>query len=93
VEDSLVSEEKLQAQLMHVEFQVGEALAAENLSRERYQRGVEVILTVLESERRRRLAETELAILKGDIWINRVNLFLALGGDWGNLEKTEERGN
>ena len=30
-----------------------------------------------------RLAEEQLAILKGQIWIARVNLHLALGGDWG----------
>jgi len=82
VENSLVAEEKLQSQYSYTEYRLAEALAAENLSRERYQRGVEGILTVLESERRRRIAENELAILKGNLWANRVDLFLALGGDW-----------
>lgn len=82
VEDSLVTEEKLKVQLDQTILRFKEAKAAEELSRERYSRGVESILTVLESERRRRTAEEELAILKGQIWTNRVNLFLALGGDW-----------
>lgn len=82
VEDALVSEKMLAEQLGYVQVWFTEAMAAEELSRERYQRGVERILTVLESERRRRLAENELAILKGQIWTTRVNLFLALGGDW-----------
>jgi outer membrane protein TolC len=89
VEDALISEQLLQQQLQYVEIRLTEALAAEQLSRERYQRGVEAILTVLESERRRRLAENELTILKGLIWTNRVNIHLALGGDWGPQEEIE----
>jgi len=87
VEDALVSEQLLQMQLGHVQFRLEEARAAESLSQQRYQRGVEKILTVLESERRRRSAEEELTILKGQIWTTRVNLFLALGGDWTNQEE------
>ena len=89
VEDALVQEQKLQQQLDNVRFRFTESMAAENLSRTRYQRGVESILTVLESERRRRSAENELAILKGQIWTNRVNLFLALGGDWQSESVSE----
>ncbi len=81
VEDSLAGERMLQEQLVHTQVRLQEARAAENLSRERYQRGVETILSVLESERRRRAAEEELAVLKGQIWTTRVNLYLALGGD------------
>ncbi|MHC4759104.1 MAG: hypothetical protein ACYTE8_10645, partial [Planctomycetota bacterium] len=82
VEDSLVAEQKLQEQLKEVQFRFEEAKAAEDLSRDRYQQGVSPLLLVLESERRRRIAETELALLKGRLWANRVSLFLALGGDW-----------
>jgi len=91
VEDALVSEQMLQEQLKHVEKRFTEANAAENLSTQRYQRGVESILTVLESERRRRLAENELALLKGRIWTTRVNLFLALGGDWTQESQIQTR--
>jgi multidrug efflux system outer membrane protein len=95
VEDALVSEEMLQVQLKQVEGRFGEAQGAEELSRQRYSRGVESILTVLESERRRRLAEEELALLKGQLWMTRVNLFLALGGDWigdGDEVKNQKSG-
>jgi NodT family efflux transporter outer membrane factor (OMF) lipoprotein len=81
-EDALVAEQLLQEQLKEVEVQLTEATAAENLSKQRYQRGVEGLLTVLETERRRRLGEEVLVILKGQIWTTRVNIFLALGGDW-----------
>ena len=84
----------MQIQLVQVQHRLNEAIAAESLSRERYSRGVEPILTVLESERRRRNAEEELVLLKGRLWINRVNLFLALGGDWtaGQSEETINKG-
>ena len=90
VEDALVSEQMLQSQLKYAQVQFREAGAAESLSKQRYERGVEGILTVLESERRRRIAEQEVTILKGQIWTNRVNLFLALGGDWDYQEPSEE---
>lgn len=82
VEDALISEQLLQRQLEHVQRQLQESQAAEDLSRRRYEQGVEGLLTVLESQRRRRSAEEQVAILKGQIWTNRVNLHLALGGDW-----------
>ena len=88
-EDALVSEQMLQTQLEHAVTRLTEAKAAESLSRQRYQRGVEGILAVLESERRRRIAEVELTVLRGQLWITRVNLFLALGGDWNHNEQTE----
>ncbi len=91
VEDALVSEQMLQTQLKYARVQFREAGAAESLSRQRYQRGVEGILTVLESERRRRISEQEVTILKGQLWTNRVNLFLALGGDWDYQEQSEEQ--
>ncbi len=93
VEDELIREQMQQKQLGYVQLRLNEALAAESLSRERYQRGLENLLTVLESERRRRAAEDQLAILKGQIWTARVNLFLALGGDWTYEEPgKDERG-
>jgi multidrug efflux system outer membrane protein len=81
-EDALIGEQILQDRLKFVQMQFDQALAAEKLSQQRYQRGLESILIVLESERRRRNAENVLAVLKGRIWTTRVNLFLALGGDW-----------
>ncbi len=89
VEDALVTEQMLQSQFKHTQLRFKEAQAAENLSKERYQRGVESILSMLESERRRRIAEEQLTILKGQIWTTRVNLHLALGGDWDYQDESE----
>ena len=87
VEDALVSEQMLQNQLRHTELRFREAKAAEELSRQRYQQGLTGFLIVLETERRRRISEEQLTILKGQIWATRVNLYLALGGDWNEQEE------
>jgi len=91
VEDALASEQLLQVQIEHRGRQFEESKAAEELSRRRYERGVESLLTVLESERNRRIAEEQLTILKGRIWATRVNLHLALGGDWIEPAETQEQ--
>ncbi len=90
VEDALASERLLQEQLEHLVLQVREARAGEQLAQQRYELGAENFLTVLESQRQRRIAEDLLAILKGQIWIARVNLHLAIGGDWGHSKPPEE---
>jgi len=82
VEDALIQNHKLHAQLSKVNTQVTEARAAEILSRRRYARGVENLLTVLETERRRQIAEDSLLQVRRDYWAARINLYLALGGDW-----------
>ena len=91
VEDALVGEQMLQVQLEHTQRRLTEATDAERLSKERYERGVDSILLVLESERRRRMAEEQLTILEGQIWTTRVNLYLALGGDWNYQERPEKQ--
>jgi len=92
VEDALIAEQLLQRELEHTMLRFKEALAAENLSKQRYQRGLESILSVLESERRRRIAEEQLTILRGRMWTTRVNLHLALGGDWLDRERSQIAG-
>jgi multidrug efflux system outer membrane protein len=82
VEDALVRNHKLRERLARVNQQVSEARLAGDLSRERYARGVESLLTVLETERRRADAEDTLLRVEQDYWNARVDLHLALGGDW-----------
>lgn len=90
VEDALAGEQSLQKQLQHVQQRLIEAKAAEKLSRQRYQQGIENILTVLQSERSRRVAEEQVILLKGQIWATRVSLHLALGGNWIDQENSED---
>ncbi len=83
VEDALVAEQLLRQRIGHLVDRLDQAQQAEKLARERYSRGVGSVIEVLETERRRRLAENELAVARGGLWSTRVDLHLALGGDWG----------
>lgn len=82
VEDALVLEANIRQQLAYNDQRVGDARSANRIASERYQRGVESLLTVLETERRLRLAEEAWISTQADLWNARINLFLALGGDW-----------
>jgi len=83
VEDALVLGEASEQNLEYTNQRVSEARAADRLAKQRYQRGVASLLTVLETERRMRLAEQAIVTATADVWNARVDLFLALGGDWG----------
>jgi multidrug efflux system outer membrane protein len=82
VEDALVASTSTVEQLGYTRRRVEQARAADRLARERYQRGVDSLLQVLETERRLRNAEEALLNIKADVWNARVDLYLALGGDW-----------
>lgn len=82
VENSLVSQEKLMESEKFQRVRLVEAERGEKLSNDRYAQGLEGILVVLDSERRRRLAEDQLILTKGLLYNARINMFLALGGDW-----------
>ncbi|MCP4903328.1 MAG: efflux transporter outer membrane subunit [bacterium] len=82
VEDALVSDDANQERLQHTVRRLSEARSADRLARERYQRGVQGLLTVLETERRLRSSEEALITTKADLWNTRIDLFLALGGNW-----------
>jgi multidrug efflux system outer membrane protein len=83
VEEALVLGESTVESFNLTTERVAEARAADRLAKERYQRGVETLITVLETERRLRLAEQAIITNTADVWNARIDLFLALGGDWG----------
>jgi len=83
VEDALVLGEASARNREFTSARVAEARAADRLAKERYQRGVTPLTTVLETERRLRLAEQAMITATADVWGSRIDLFLALGGDWG----------
>ena len=67
-----------------------EALRAEKLAQQRYLKGVEKFLIVLETERRRRIAENQLVETASELFNARIDLFLALGGDWTESRSDEQ---
>jgi multidrug efflux system outer membrane protein len=83
VEDALVLGEASHLNWEFSDTRASEARAADRLAKQRYQRGVATLLTVLETERRLRLAEQAIITATADVWNARIDLFLALGGDWG----------
>ena len=91
VEEALVVSEATLESFELTTERVAEARAADRLAKERYQRGVESLLTVLETERRLRLAEQAIITNTSNVWNSRIDLFLALGGDWGTDPDADPR--
>jgi multidrug efflux system outer membrane protein len=92
VEDALVKHQMLSERIEQLQKRLGEAVQAEKLASDRYFQGVDRVLTVLETERRRRIAENELILAEGNLWNARIDLFLALGGDWKVVSGEEKDG-
>ena len=91
VEDALVEIRLLTERLEQLKIRLASAERAEKLARQRYQRGLENILLVTETEQKRRLAENELAINMGNIYEARISLYLALGGDWRPTDSDSQK--
>lgn len=89
VETALIGEQSLKLQYQRFTDAERSALAAEELSFEQYQRGLVTYTTVLEAERRAVDAQSSVVQLKRQRLRNRINLFLALGGDFS--ESTAEQ--
>jgi multidrug efflux system outer membrane protein len=92
VEEALVLGESSGRNYEFTSARVGEARAADRLAKERYQRGVGSLLTVLETERRLRLAEQAMINATAEVWNARIDLFLAIGGDWGTEAASADAG-
>ncbi len=86
VEDALATEYYARQRITHYEESAQLAQDTQNLANQRYLQGAESILTVLEAERAKRLAEIQLVRSQGQLWLARVQLYLAAGGDWAALE-------
>jgi multidrug efflux system outer membrane protein len=79
VENALSAQETLNDQYALYEAAKENALQAEALSFEQYQRGLEEYTTVLEAQRRSISSQTNLISVKKSLLQNRVNLVVALG--------------
>ena len=86
VETALAAEEYLRERVGHLMESVEQARAAETLADERYRAGLEGYITVLDSQRSAVNAEVELIGVRRLRLENRVDLYLALGGGFEQLE-------
>lgn len=84
VENALARERTARQRYAELRDRLSEARQAERLAHQRYETGVTDLLTVLEVERRRREAQDQLYATQLTLWEARVDLHLALGGDWVN---------
>jgi NodT family efflux transporter outer membrane factor (OMF) lipoprotein len=82
VEQALVADEYFDRQIAAGEAALAEAVAADDASARDYADGVETILGVLEARGSRTQIATQLVTLRRQRLENRVNLHLALGGDF-----------
>lgn len=84
VENSLDNEQLLLEQESALKTAATESVAAEEIAWERYNRGLVDIITVLDSQRRAVTAQSQLYSISRARLQNRVDLYLALGGDFRN---------
>lgn len=82
VETALAAEDYLNQRVINLQESATQSIAAEDAAWERYQRGLTDIITVLDSQRRTFEARTALINARANRLVNRVNLYLALGGDF-----------
>ena len=86
VETALAAEEYLADRVTHLATSVEQARAAERLAEERYLTGLDTYITVLDSQRSAFQAEAELIAARRLRLENRVDLYLALGGGFEQLD-------
>lgn len=82
VEDALAAENYLAAQEIALRISAEESIEAEKLALEEYGKGLAGIITVLESQRRSFNAQSSLIQVINQRLQNRLDLYLALGGDF-----------
>ncbi len=93
VEDALVEIATYRNELAAVDRQQKAAKNANNLSKERYDKGVASYLEVLDTERTLFSAELQQSNLQQQYRNAYVNLYRALGGGWVTKEEMEENTN
>ncbi|RJX30102.1 MAG: efflux transporter outer membrane subunit [Desulfarculus sp.] len=84
VEGALVTREEQQRRRQRLKEAVKEAAATQRTAEDRYARGLQDYLTVLEAQQTRYSLENQLVVTELAILTNRVTLHRALGGGWAS---------
>lgn len=82
VETALAAEKYLKGQVSALSRATSESRRAEELSLRDYETGIVDIITLLESQRRAFDSESQLLSRQLELLTNRIDLYLALGGDF-----------
>ena len=91
VETALATEELLAQKEQRLLRAVEQATQASTLSSDRYQQGVQDLITVLESQRRALVREIQLIAVRRERLDTRIDLHLALGGGFDAQEYAHAR--
>jgi len=91
VESALANETYLRKQVARLAEAEDESGAAERLAWDKYQNGTADITAVLDAERRAFEARSSHIETRSAYLINRVDLYLALGGDFELVDRVEEK--
>ncbi|MGO3644650.1 MAG: TolC family protein, partial [Pseudoalteromonas sp.] len=89
VETAITREESLKERYQATLEAQANALAAEQLSFEQYQSGLVTYTTVLDAQDRSFDAQSSVIEIKNQLIINRINLHIALGGDFSQPQDAE----
>ncbi len=84
VEDALQARREQLERRSRVAVLLDEARATQTVAEKRYVRGLTPYLDVLDAQRARFGAEQDMIQADLALYVNRVNLYLALGGDWAD---------
>lgn len=82
VETGLQTDHWLRERYVHLQQAAEQSRAALSLAEDRYESGITEIFTVLESQRRHLNDATQLIEVRRLIYVNRIDLMLALGGPY-----------
>lgn len=89
VEDALSSQQRLKDRLEFTNIQLNQTEARRELLSQRFSKGVSDALELLNVKRQQINAESSRAELTGNLLTARVDLILALGGNWVEVENEE----
>ncbi len=84
VEDALLTRREQLERRSRVAILLSEARATQDVAEKRYGRGLTPYLDVLDAQRARFGAEQDMIEADLALYVNRVSLYLALGGDWAD---------
>jgi multidrug efflux system outer membrane protein len=84
VEDALLTRREQLERRSRVAVLLKEARATQDVAEKRYGRGLTPYLDVLDAQRARFGAEQDMIQADLALYVNRVNLYLALGGSWAD---------
>ncbi|GAC18365.1 hypothetical protein GARC_1390 [Paraglaciecola arctica BSs20135] len=90
VENAITTENSLKQRYQATLAAQQNAAAAETLAFEQYQRGLVTYTTVLEAQGRSFNAQSALIQIKNQLLANRINLHVALGGDFADTKNLQD---